>query len=216
MGHQFEIKWFGLKDFIFTIWLRKRVACFQGLFLETRILWKSNILKRFILVSEYDNFIGINTHRYRLGSLGKTFTNRRFRFSSSGRDWRPHRGFRCFLVVDLSSFCWLCPWVFKNFLVSGLNCPFSSFHPKVTFFLFIHFLFFCLIVPSCTRKFKICSERVNDLSRGFWLKNKDNNLVGYEKLLKEKNLFSLSIHIRSKWTFNARNVSQGSWFRKKG
>ena len=79
---------------------------FQGLFLKTRILWKSDILKRFIfLVSEYGNLTGVKTHCDRLGSLEKTFTNRRLRFSGFERDWGPHKGFRCFLVVDLSFFC---------------------------------------------------------------------------------------------------------------
>ena len=120
-------------------------ACFQGFFLEIRILRKLHILKRFnFLVSEYGNLTSIKTHRDRLKSLENTFKNRRFRFSGSGRDWRPHGGFRCFLVVDLSFFCWLCLRVFKNFLVSALDCPFSGFHSRVTFFFFIHFLSFFL------------------------------------------------------------------------
>ena len=36
------------------------------------------------------------------------------------------------------------------------------------------------------------------------------------KIFSRKNLFSPSIHVQSKWTFQVRNVSQGSWFRKKG
>ena len=60
--------------------------------------------------------------------------------------------------------------------------PFQVFTLESHFFFsFIFFFSFCLIVPSCTRKFKIYPEWVNDLSRWFWLKNKDNNLVDYER-----------------------------------
>ena len=60
-----------LKRFIFTIWLSKMVARFQGLFL---FFGKMNSLKikhfkkiHFHLVSEYGISIGVKTHRDRLG-----------------------------------------------------------------------------------------------------------------------------------------------------
>ena len=53
MGHLLEIWWSGSKRLIFTIWLSKEMAHFQGLFLEKWILWKSSILKRFIFFSSW-------------------------------------------------------------------------------------------------------------------------------------------------------------------
>ena len=40
-------------------------------------------------------------------------------------------------------------------------------------------------------------------------KGQGNNLVDYEDFSR-KTLFSLNINVRSKWTFDARNVGQGS------
>ena len=74
--------------------------------------------------------------------------------------------------------------------------PFRVFTLESRFFFSFIFSFsFCLIVPPCTQKFKIYPEWVNDLSRWFWLKNRDNNLVDYEKFPKEKPLQSKYPHL---------------------
>ena len=122
----------------------------------------------FFLVFEYGNLTSIKTHRDRLRNLGKALLNRKFRFLGSERDWGSHKGFRCFLVVDLSFFCWLSPWVFKNFLVFALDYPFWVFTlGSCSFFSFSFFL----TVLLCTWQFKIYPEQVKDLSRWFWQKN---------------------------------------------
>ena len=151
-----------LKRFIFTVWSKGSYA-FKVFFLETIILWKSNILKRFIfLVLEYGNLTGIKTHRDRLGNSRKAFLDRRFQFSDFGRDWRTRRGFRYFLVVDPSFFCLFYLWIFEIFSFS-LWTALLSFHPKVTFFLFIHFLFFFLF--NCP----IMHSKIQNLSQmGEW------------------------------------------------
>ena len=114
-----------LKRFIFTNWLSKGVAHLRP-FLEKWILWKSSILKRFIfVVSEYGNLTGVKTYCDSFRSLGKALLNRRFRFIDFGRGWGPQKGFGCCSIVTLSFFCFLRPWVFANFLVSALDCPFG-------------------------------------------------------------------------------------------
>ena len=45
MGYQLEIKQSSSKRFISTVWLRKECHVFKAFFLETIILWKSDILK---------------------------------------------------------------------------------------------------------------------------------------------------------------------------
>ena len=107
-----------LREIYFHNLIRKGVAHFQSLFLETRILWKSNILKDSFFFSEYGNLTSIKTHRDRLRNLGKTFLNRKFKFSGFERDWRFRGGFRCFLVVNPSFFCLLHPWVLGIFSFS--------------------------------------------------------------------------------------------------
>ena len=117
-------------------------------------------------------------------------------------------GSNAFWLLTLHSF--VCP------AYESLESLFRSRLPFQVFTLESRFSFsFLLIVPSCTQKFKIHPEWVNVSSRWFWLKNRNKNLVNYEKFSQE-NLFSLSIHIRSKWTFQVRNVGQDSWFWKKG
>ena len=61
--------------------------------------------------------------------------------------------------------------------------PFRVFTVE-SYFLFLFFHFFTVLL--CIWKFKIYPERVNDLSRWLWLKNRDNSLVDYEKFLKEE------------------------------
>ena len=132
-----------LKRLIFTIWLSKEmVAHFQGLFLKKWILWKSNILKRFIfLVPEYGNLIGVKTRRDRLENSRECILERGVQIFDFGEGKGPHVGFRCCLVVALSFFCLLRPWGFRNFVVSALDCPFRVFTLELCFFFFcfLHF-----------------------------------------------------------------------------
>ena len=112
----------------------------------------------------------------------------------------------------LSFFCLLRPWVFKNFLIFALDRHFQVFTPKSCFFFF--FFSFSFFFNCSIMHIKIHSEQVNDLSRILAEKKRDNSLVDY-KNLSRKTLFSPSIHVWSKWTFQVCNVGQGSWFERK-
>ena len=100
-------------------------------------------------------------------------------------------------LVEASNASWLL--TFHSFVCSAheslessrfySRLPFRVFTlESLFFFSFIFSFYFCLIVPSCTWKFKICPEWMNDLSRWFWLKNRDNSLIDYENFPKEKPL----------------------------
>ena len=156
-----------LKRFIFTIWLGKGVARFQGLFLKKKqILWKSSILKRFIflLVSEYGNLTASRPTMIDLKIWGRKLLNRRFRFFDVGRDLRNPVRLQmlpgCWLFILLFALP-LSLWKFSHF---RSRLPFSGFHPRVVF------LLFSLIVLSCNQKFKIRPEWVINLLRWFWMK----------------------------------------------
>ena len=62
---------------------------------------------------------------------------------------------------------------------------------------------------------KIHPEQVNGLSR-ILAEGKETTALLVMKFIffSRKDLFSLSIHIQSKWTFQVRNVGLGSGFRK--
>ena len=146
-------------------------------------------LKRIhFLVPEYDILTGIKTHCDRLEILREGIMEQGVQIFGFGEGKGPHRGFRCCSVIAFWFFYLLCPRVLENFFISALDCPFRVFTIKS----FFHFS----IVLLCTWKFKIYPERVNVLSRWFWLNNRDNSLFDYENFSR-KNLFSLSIHIQS-------------------
>ena len=166
------------------------MAHFQGPFLERWILWKSSILKRFIfVVLEYGNLISVKTHRDRLENSREGILERGVQIFGFGEGKRPHRGFRCCSIISLSSFCLLHPWDFRNFLVFCSRLPFRVFTLE-SFFLSI-FIF-------------LLAEEKRQKPRWLW------------KISQGRKLFSPSIHVQSKWTFQVRNVGHGSWFRKKG
>ena len=139
--------------------------------------------------------------------LGKAFLSREFKLFGFGSGWGSHSGSKFFLIVNLSFFIRFAhePSSYSHFSsrppfwVFALESHFSS-----SFFSF----FFSLIDPSYTWKFKILPEQVNNFQDIFGLKNKDNSLIGYKKKFSKKYLFSLSIHVWSKWTFQVRNVGQ--------
>ena len=119
----------------------KRGGTFSRPFLETRIFWKLDILKKFIfLVSKYGNMTSIKTHLDRLRNLRKELLNRRFNFFDFGRGWGPHICFRCCLIVALSFFGLLRPRVFKIFLIFALDYHFRVFTLESHFF--FHFFIF--------------------------------------------------------------------------
>ena len=173
-----------------TIWLRKiyfhslvekGVSHFQGLFLETRILWNSYILKRFIFLSL--NMVIWQVSRPTVIDFKVWERHSQIEGSSS----RIPKGIDDLIkVLDASRLLTLrslCPWVFENFLVSALDRPFLVFTLESRFF--FHFLFFSLIIPSCTRKFKIRPQWLNDLSRWFWLKVETITLLTMKNSLRK-------------------------------
>ena len=159
---------------------------FQGLFLKKWILWKSSILKRFIfVVPEYDNLTSVKTHRDRLENSREGMRSSNFGF---GKDERPHRGFGCYSVVALSFFCLFYPWVFKNFLISALDCPFSGFHPRVIFSFhsrsFSFFIFFWLSYYALDNS-KFIPNKWKILRFFCWLRKETTAFR--EKFLKKEN-----------------------------
>ena len=67
--------------------VEKRGGTFSRPFSRNKNSLKSDILKKIIFfVSEYGNLIGVKNHCDRLGSLGKTLLNRRFKFFGFERD----------------------------------------------------------------------------------------------------------------------------------
>ena len=145
-----------LKKFIFTNLVEQRGATFPRPFSGKTNSLKIKHLKKihffiFFLISEYGNLTSVKTYRDRLKILGKTLLNRRFNFFDFGRGWGICRGFRCFLVVDLLFALPVSLWKFPHFCS---RLPFSGFHPRVIFFIFIFFL----TVLLCTWQFKIHLE----------------------------------------------------------
>ena len=142
------------------------MAHFQGLFFwKNEFFWKSSILKRFIfVVLEYGNLTSVKTHRDGLENSGGGHSGTRSSNFGFGKGKRPYRGFRCYSVIALSFFCLFYPWVFKNFLISALDCPFRVFTLE-SFFLSIlvlfHFSFFfdCPIMHLTIQNSSRTSER---------------------------------------------------------
>ena len=163
---------------------------FSRLFSRNNFFLKIRHLKRFIFFSPWIWWFD------QASKPTMIVLNRWFKFSGFGRDWGPQRGFGCFPVVDLSFFCLLCPWVFKNFLVSALDYPFRVFTLKSHFF---HFLF----IFSSHHAFENSKFIPNEwmiYQDDFGWRTKTTTLMTM-KNSPRKNLFSLSIHIESKWTF---------------
>ena len=128
---------------------------------------------------------------------GWRLLNKGFRFLDFGRGWRLRGGSRYFLAVNPSFFCLPCPWVFRIF----------SFLLRLPFWVFTlesHFFHFLWLSHYALKNSRFIPNR--------WVIYQD--AFGW-KFLKE-NLFSLGIHVQSKWTFTACNVGLGSGFRKKG
>ena len=118
--------------------------------------------------------------------------------------------------------CWpfilllaLYPWVFEDFLIFALDCPFG-FSPKSHVFYFHSFSLFLFVELShhALENSKFVPNRWMIYQDDFGWRIKTTTLLTMKNSLR-KILFSLSIHIRSKWTFQVRNVGQGSWFQKK-
>ena len=81
--------------------------------------------------------------------------------------------------MNLQIFCFCSRLPFRVFTL-------ESFFLSI--FIFSSFFLFFLTVLLCTWQFKIHHEQVKDWSRFFcWLRKRDNNLVDYEKFLKEEN-----------------------------
>ena len=138
IGCWLEIRWSGSKDLFSQFGWAKKVAYFHG-FLEKWILWKSNILKRFIfVVFGYGNLISVKTYHDRLRNLGKVLSNKRFRFFDFGRGWGSQKGFGCCLVIALWKF--FPPMSLWNFFRFCSILPFRVFNLESHFlFFFFHF-----------------------------------------------------------------------------
>ena len=98
------------------------------------------------------------------------------------------------------------PTIFQKFYYFRSRPPFSSFHPRVIIFFWLSYY------ALDNSKFILNGWMIY---QDFWLRKRDNSLVDYENFSR-KNLFSPSIHVQSKWTFQVRNVGLGLCFRKKG
>ena len=155
----------------------------------------------FFLVSEYDNLTGVKTHRDRLGNSGDSILEQRVQIFGFGKGRGPHKGFGCCLVVALSFFRLLRPWVFKIFRFCfrlpfrGFTLESCSFFP-FSFFLFHHF-FDCLIMHLT-----IHLEQVNGLSRILAEDKRQQPLLITKKISSRKKLFSPSIHTLIKMDFS--------------
>ena len=214
MRHWLGIWWSGSKDLFSQFDWAKWGHVSKAFFGKINSLKIKHLKKIHFLVPEYDNLIGVKTHRDKLENSREGTLEKRVQIFGFGKGRRPYRGFGYYPVITFSFVCLLRPWDFRNFLVSALDRPFQVFTLESHFFIFFFFLHF-FIVLLCTWKFKIYPKQVNILSRWFWLNNRDNSLIGYENFSR-KNLFSPSIHIRSKWTFRVCNVGLDSGFRKEG
>ena len=89
MGLWLGIWWSGSKDLFSQFGWVKRVAHFQGLFLEKWILWKSSILKRFIFSSPWLwQFDKRQDPPDRLGNSRNAILDREFKFFDFGKGLR--------------------------------------------------------------------------------------------------------------------------------
>ena len=137
-----------LKRFIFTIWLSKGVAYFQGLFGKMNYLKIKHLKKiHFFLVSEYGNLTGVKTHHDRLWNSGESILEQRVHIFGFGKGRGPRRGFGCCPIIALHSFIGSAHEVSKHFFLRS-RPPFRVFTLESHFFFFIFFSF--SIVLLCT------------------------------------------------------------------
>ena len=133
---------------------------------------------------------GVKTHCDRLESLGKTFLNRKIKFSGFKRDWGSRGGFRCFLVVNPSFFCLPRPWVFGIFSFRS-RLPFWIFTLESRFLfhfsLFFDYPIMHLIIQDSSRTSGWFIEIFN------WGKETTTLLI--MKIFSRKNLFSPNINV---------------------